>query len=143
MRRINLNILALLLVLCVTAVVITSYWIDIAHDGDLWKKVIVAVEFGLLGACLSMSYTITSSPVTNKIPEQMMGFFITIIRLAIGATAALISLMLINSDLLKKILSSELTGSPYSYVIVAFIAGFSERWVVNVIDKVSSEQKGK
>lgn len=140
LRRVNFNILAFLLVLFIATVVGTVLAIDISQPTAMWQKVLVSLEFGALGACLSMAYTLTATPVNSKIPDHMVGFYITVIRLAIGATAALVALMLLNSTLLTNVFSEEFLTSPYSYIIIAFIAGFSERWVVSVIDLVANDK---
>jgi len=145
-RRSNLNFLGALLITILGVMLVTTCCSNIYDPRSLFAQMFWVLEFGSLGACLSMAYTLTSAPVTAKIPEHLMSGFIVFARMGIGATCAIVSLMLLRSGMLSNIISSKLYDDKENnvgYIVIAFIAGFSERWIMRVIDKVSSDSKSK
>ncbi|MBX2889619.1 MAG: hypothetical protein KF734_01705 [Saprospiraceae bacterium] len=141
LRKSSLRTLAFLL----AAIVIAGIaWMESLSTGQqrellFWEEAVSGLFLGALGASFSMAYTLTASSLDMKIPDQIMGAMITFIRLAIGGTAAFITLLLFKSGLLDAFLSQNLLGSQYGFFIVAFIAGFSERWIVNVMNVLSKD----
>jgi hypothetical protein len=146
LRRASLRTLAFLLAAVVTAGI---FWMQHLRTGDagvprmllFWEEAISGLFLGSLGASFSMAYTLTASSLDMKIPDQIMGAMITFIRLAIGGTAAFITLLLFKSGVLDAFLSEKLLKSQYGFFIAAFIAGFSERWIVNVVQVLSKEKE--
>ena len=147
LRRVSLNFLCLLMTLLIVSIVILSNFYDFtATNIPFHVEAILGTILGALGASFSMSYTLTNESLDTKIPEQLLGIFVTILRLAIGSTAAFaafIALLLFHSNLFKSILSADLLSSPFAFSIIAFVSGFSERFIVNMMSIVSNEEKSK
>ncbi|MFN8286469.1 MAG: hypothetical protein U0V74_06945 [Chitinophagales bacterium] len=142
-RQTALNSLAVILLINVVAIIGLCICDDITSGAELWQEILISMLFGVLGAGFSMAQSITSVNVDQKIPEQLLSIFVTIIRLMIGATSALIVLMLFKSGVLKNILSDTLLSSVYAYIILAFLSGFSERWVVKILETVGTINDSK
>jgi hypothetical protein len=144
LRRASLRTLAFLLAV---VVVLGICWMYNLRTGDeqrtllFWEEAISGLFLGALGASFSMAYTLTASSLDMKIPDQIMGAMITFIRLSIGGTAAFITLLLFKSGVLDAFLSDKLLKSQYGFFIAAFIAGFSERWIVNVVQVLAKEKE--
>jgi hypothetical protein len=84
-----------------------------------------------------------TSAIDVKIPDQIMGAMVTVIRLAIGGTASFVALLVLKTGMLEAFLSPKLLNSLYGFLVIAFVAGFSERWIVNVIQVISKEPEKK
>jgi hypothetical protein len=144
LRRASLDSLSIIQIVIIVLVTITSFNMDIINPPSFAWKMIVGVLFGALGASYSMANSLTKLSLDLKIPDQMLGIFITLIRLAIGSTSAIILLMLLQSGFLKEIFSDELRLNGYGFLVFSFLSGFSERWVVKILDSVAtSSEKAK
>ena len=69
----------------------------------------------------------------KKIPDLVIGIRVTWLRPIIGVAAAIVSLMIIDTDILTNIFSTGLVKSKNA-TLIAFFAGFSERFIVSVVD---------
>lgn len=103
---------------------------------DNRQQVLLVILFGIIGACLSVSQGLLSTDVSAKIPAQQIGAFVVWMRPAIGAAAALLALALLNARILT--FDPALPGITYLF---AFAAGYSERFIVGAIDKISPANK--
>jgi uncharacterized membrane protein len=103
---------------------------------DNRQQVLLVILFGILGACLSVSQGLLSADVSAKIPAQQIGAFVVWMRPAIGAAAALLALALLNAKVLT--FDPAVPGITYLF---AFAAGYSERFIVGAIDKISPAKK--
>lgn len=129
-RSKNISILIVLLLLSIALILGHSIaYEDVKHTANLLKIAI----YGLLGAVLSMALTLTSKPLDEKIPDLVIGIRVTWLRPIIGVAAAIVSLMIIDTDVLKNIFSVGLV-KPENATLIAFFAGFSERFIVSVVD---------
>ena len=130
--RNQLNIAAL----CVTVMVLG---ILVLNDLEFFnalgpafgKELPVAVLVGLLGGVLSVAYSVARSDPKQKIPEIRASFMMTLARPVIGAAVALPVLLFVASQVLK------VDDQTRSWMILSlcFIAGFSERWFLGVVEK--------
>jgi uncharacterized membrane protein len=103
---------------------------------DNRQQVLLVILFGIIGACLSVSQGLLSADVSAKIPAQQIGAFVVWMRPAIGAAAALLALALLNAKVLT--FDPAVPGITYLF---AFAAGYSERFIVGAIDKISPAKK--
>lgn len=103
---------------------------------DNRQQVLLVILFGIIGACLSVSQGLLSTDVSAKIPAQQMGAFVVWMRPAIGAAAALLALALLNAKILT--FDPAVPGITYLF---AFAAGYSERFIVGAIDRISPANK--
>ncbi len=146
LKQTALNTLAVILFLNVALIIALALCFDLTCDElTLGHRIAIAVLFGTLGAGFSMAQSIMAIGLEQKIYEQLLSFFVTVIRLTIGAASALIVVFLLKAGVLDGILNAHLISTVYAYIILAFISGFSERWVVKLLETVGtiSEPKAK
>ncbi|MEA2889248.1 MAG: hypothetical protein QOI05_41 [Bradyrhizobium sp.] len=103
---------------------------------DNRQQVLLVLLFGIIGAYLSVSQGLLNTDVSAKIPAQQIGAFVVWMRPAIGAAAALLALALLNAKVLT--FDPAVPGITYLF---AFAAGYSERFIVGAIDKISPAKK--
>lgn len=139
LRRKNLAVLFIVLLLLVILIpVLSALQIMPAPLRD-WRLVLVSELFGTLGATFSVALTLTNSSLDTKIPDQIIGSFITWMRPVIGATAAVAAYILSQAGLLENIISLDIESTPF-ILTIAFVSGFSERLVVNAVGKISGDE---
>jgi len=114
---------------------------------DLW----LVVLFGLLGAAFSTLLNLyKGDKLKNTIIKQIDAVNLTRARLVIGACAGLIVFLILNSNLItikgfneSPYLTSITDKSPLPLTIpmlsLIFVGGFTERLVLNFIDKLSAQ----
>ena len=119
---------------------------------DLW----IVVIFGLLGAAFSTLLNLyKGNRLSTNIIKALDSFILTVARLIIGASAGLIAFYLLNSGLivikgfneetLKKFVDQDQSLGPkpleLSMLALIFVAGFTERFVINFVEKISNQQQ--
>jgi hypothetical protein len=129
---ISLFLLLLLGVLVTISLAASKILPTFMSDGPL---VAMVVLLGVLGACLSVSQGLISAGLSEKIPEQYLGAFVIWMRPAIGAVAALATFSLLEAN--KELDLVKLDATPSIIAIFAFVAGYSERFIVGALGKVS------
>lgn len=104
---------------------------------------VAVILFGLLGASLSIAQTMAASSLTTKITSQRVVAFAVWMRPIIGATAAVVSYVLLLANAKLKIFNGE-WGSDFNVVcIIAIVAGFSERFVTGALDRVAPSENAR
>lgn len=100
------------------------------------ERLPMAILSGLLGGVLSVAYTVARVDPKQKIPEVKASFLVTVVRPIIGAAVALPVLALIESGLLS------LPDSQRLWVVLTFcfLAGFSERWFLGIMEKLEKQK---
>jgi len=100
------------------------------------ERLPMAILSGLLGGVLSVAYTVARVDPKQKIPEAKASFLVTVVRPIIGAAVALPVLALIESGLLS------LPDSQRLWVVLTFcfLAGFSERWFLGIMEKLEKQK---
>jgi hypothetical protein len=144
--RASLEKVSISLVIFMLAIITFNFFvsiIDAFKEGGLAFQVIYAVLLGMLGASLSKAHSIARIPIGMKTPEILAGNFITFIHLAIGATSAFIMLMLLKSHFLNSLFPEKVLTSPYIYIVISFLSGFSERWVVGILESATKREEKK
>jgi ADP-ribose pyrophosphatase YjhB (NUDIX family) len=133
LRRSNLRVLTPILLFGIIAIPLLA-WLSIL-PGFLsnWKELVAVELFGVMGASFSVAITLTQGSLEDRIPDQVIGSFLTWMRPAIGAVAAVAAYVMMHANILQAVISKELTGSTAGMLAVAFIAGFSERLVIRAI----------
>lgn len=106
------------------------------------RQVAVVVLLGVLGACLSVSQGLLTADTTAKIPAQEIGAFVVWMRPAVGAVAALIALILLYANHRLKVFGP-ITFHPAVVMVFAFVAGYSERFIVGAIEQIGQTQPKK
>lgn len=154
--RILNRVLITLLSIILGAAAIYEYLLDkpfiIGTFSDLW----IVVLFGLLGGAFSTLLNLyKGNRLQNSTIKQLDSFNLTIARLVIGASAGLIAFMLLNSgfilikgfnDAASTLLAGEqaMVNGPrpltLSMLALIFVAGFTERIILNFVDKLSNQK---
>ena len=138
LRRRHLRWLFLLLVVGIVAVLLLSGLGLLPHPFDNARLMAGVVVFGILGAALSIARGLLKTNLSKKIPAQQIGAFVIWMRPAIGAAAALISFVLLNAKAIR--LFEWDVNEPTVIFTVAAISGFSERFIVGAIEKISGDE---
>jgi hypothetical protein len=92
---------------------------------------------GILGAGVSVAQSLLSTDVSAKIPAQQIGSFLVWMRPAIGAAAALVAIVLLGAGQKFGFFSGDLIKNPAAILVIAFVAGFSERFSTGAIERIS------
>jgi hypothetical protein len=102
---------------------------------------ILAIELtGVLGASLSVASSLTKSSIDESIPQQVLGSVVTWMRPVMGAAAAVVAYLLLQGGALPPIIKVDANPTVAPFVI-AFLAGFSERFIVGAVEKILPEKK--
>jgi hypothetical protein len=74
--------------------------------------------------------------VATRIPELVNSFRVTLLRLFVGPVSAIVICLAVQSDAYRTIYSNNpLDGA--TLLVLAFIAGFTERLVARVVEAVA------
>lgn len=131
----------ILLGLALSAVVVIMLVARLAAPIDAltiwdWRRLLLVLMFGVVGASFSAARAITAEASRSKIPELLLSNWITLARTAFGAATGLAVYAFLQSKLLN------LGAIDLAKVLaVAFAAGFSERLVVKVVESVAGRDK--
>jgi uncharacterized SAM-binding protein YcdF (DUF218 family) len=101
-----------------------------AQDADMLLSIFL---LGLLGATISATFSLMATRGRFRIPEAIAAFLMTIMRVSIGGVSALAIYFLFKSELYQDVLNIQI-ASLYSFLVLAFISGFSERFVKRALD---------
>jgi hypothetical protein len=96
--------------------------------------ILMPVSFGVLGALLSMIFGLGSMSSGRRIPELRSALEINLMRPLIGAGSALVVALMLDTGFVN--LGSQKAGTA---LVFSFIAGFSERWFKDKVDKIAQE----
>ncbi len=110
-------------------------WAITPPGGDAVLAVLTAVgiaAIGTLGALLSAFLQLRDKPVTYA-DYQIRGIEIAV-RAAVGSTVAVVAYYLLSWN----VMPGMNVANPGTYLLVAFGAGFSERWIIGVLRLDSS-----
>ena len=112
------------------------------------KMVAAILLFGALGGAVSVSRGLLATQVSAKTPSQQIGLSEVLMRPAIGATLALVALIILHANTKIKIFGlldldklDTSDRSLYTGVILlfAFVAGYSERFILGAIERISQD----
>ena len=120
-----------------------SFWIsEIWHssapldsDKNSYNPAILVGSFviGGIGACVSALLSFSSLPQSVRIPDQIMNFVTTFVRPVVGGASGLASTLFLLSGAIH------LAGISLALLYtVAFAFGFSERLVINSVNRVTT-----
>jgi 8-oxo-dGTP pyrophosphatase MutT (NUDIX family) len=111
-----------------------------------WKKLLMVLLLGVLGACFSATTKMTGSgqsdqkgnQTKDKIPDLVSKGWVTLARIVLGATPALAAYAFLQSGVLN--IGDNGIGA---ILATAFGAGFSERWVLKLLKALSGGGEDK
>jgi hypothetical protein len=126
-----------LVILAIVAAMTVIVWLII--DPQLGKDAVIdnrtliisVVLSGIMGASVSGILTVARDGAEARIPEQLIGFWILIVKLVVGAVSALAVYAFLLSGF------ESLGTAPAKIVAVSFAAGFSERLVTSAVESVT------
>lgn len=101
-----------------------------------WLTILLVLAFGILGAAFSMAVTFTTQSIGAKIPDRVIGKYVTYLRPVIGAAAGLIVFVLLKSETIWPEFSKEIINNTWLIMSIAFASGFSEKLIIRTIEKV-------
>jgi len=100
------------------------------------KRIAMVILFGALGGAISVALGLIKPKISAKIPDQQIGAFLVWMRPTVGAAAALVAFVILQTNGAEKLLSLfHLDLKDPSILLVAFVAGFSERFIVGAIGR--------
>lgn len=91
--------------------------------------------FGTLGVCISTLFQVRSASRSSKIPELINNFYFTLTRMMIGGVSAVLFVIFLESEF-SNILFHNISLRPnhvLTYFFIAFVAGFTERFLFKTI----------
>lgn len=100
--------------------------------GDMVRLAMLA---GLLGGGLSAALTLTRGPARRRIPEQLRSEPVQLTRPIFGAAAATAVYALIRAGAV----TFEWGDGDWVVFVVGFLAGFSERWFLNLVESAGGD----
>jgi len=136
LRRYHLRWVFLLLLLGIAFCLLLSFFEILPDPFTDAKRVAAVILFGALGAVVSVSLGLLSADASATIPAQQVGSSVVWMRPAIGATLALVALIILYANEKFKIIGWDTTHIGV-ILAFAFAAGFSERFVVGAIERIS------
>ncbi|MGH6961585.1 MAG: hypothetical protein ACREE7_13970 [Dongiaceae bacterium] len=108
---------------------------------DLAQALIGVALFGLLGATVSAILAKPSATDSPRIPEMASTVRVTILRLLMGPASAILVYLAVRSELYEKIFAFG-RPDPIGMLVIAFVAGFSERLVLSVVEAIAGKPAG-
>lgn len=104
-------------------------------DSDLLR---VAMLFGLFAGALSTGMSFGKAALGESIPRMLRSDILTWFRPIIGAGGAVAVFVFLKAGVLD-FLGTNVGDSVWMVATVSFLAGFSERWFLGIVGKVSKK----
>jgi len=121
------------------AVFVLSFWfMCLSFFNDITRSEFhLAMLSGLVGGVLSVAYSVVRTAREHDIPELIASFPLTWTRPLFGPLVAFALLVIVELDMINlgNLKAESLIG-------MSFIAGFSERWFLNLVGKVQEKAGG-
>lgn len=157
LRRARFWILALAFIVTVGAILWSSYtgcflaaarsellppdpppsgW-QIPIDVDI-KLLFSVALIGLLGAIVSAATSLLREDTSTRIPELTSAIQFILLRLLIGPASAIVVYFAVRSALYASIIAVEVPDG-FSMLLIAFVAGFTERLVLRVVEAIAGK----
>ena len=143
---------ALRLAILMTVVLIAIFWLGYSgHLADVaslkadsptedWRSVLATIgTIGLLGAIVSAITNLPTAEASARIPEMASSFRVMILRLFMGPASAIVLYFVIRSSFAQSIVKVDRLDG-YAILVIAFVAGFSERFVLRVIERIAPDR---
>jgi len=102
------------------------------------------IIFGFFGGVVSASINIPSKKSESKIPEQMYTSELSLFRILVGGASAIFVYVVIQTPFGTKLIegfTDDTELSNYLIFVISFVAGFSERLVLNAVSLVAKDKK--
>lgn len=109
---------------------------------DLAKALVSVAILGLLGATVSAVLAAPDPRSTTRIPETASTVRVTVLRLFMGPAAAVLLYFVCQSELARSIFKFDM-GDAFTILAIAFVAGFTERLVLRVVETIAGTGSDK
>lgn len=134
----QMNVLSIILFFALGLTLLLA-WYDLLPLGrdpvtSGWKMLVSVMLFGFLGGAVSAVLSLARTSTRSRIPEQIAHNLITLMRVFVGAAAALAVHVFLQADILNLRITS---GA--QILAISFAAGFSERLVVHAVESVTGK----
>lgn len=106
------------------------------QQSDLIVGVII---LGILGGAMSSFFSIIRTSKESTVPDQVASGPVTTMRVLVGAASALAVFVLVHSALFETIFNFTVE-SKATMLFLAFVSGYSERFVQKAVVKISGEK---
>lgn len=141
-RRHLLNLFAII-VAALTGLLVMSYVGALSTKLPPFNQLLVVILLAILGAGFSVAQSLVQDALNAKIPAQRLGAFVVWMRPFIGAAAAIAVVTVLSANDVLQVFDARWTTSPTIMFVLAFIAGYSERFVVGTLQRISDAAGGK
>lgn len=101
-----------------------------------------AMLMGALGGALSTGLSLVRPDTETSIPDLQRRGSVTFFRPALGAAMAAVTYAFIKAGLLD-FLGSEISGDAWLLASFGFVAGFSERWFMGIVNRFAADKVAK
>jgi len=123
------KVFGIIVVILMGVLILAYYQMLIVLKDEMHVSGLLSVMLmGALGASFSVAMSLTHQDTSASIPEQRLGSFITWMRPMVGAAAALAVYIFMAAEIMGFTVKGNFSVTVLAF---AFIAGFSERFVVN------------
>lgn len=99
-----------------------------------------AIVMGALGGALSTGLTLAQAEPRKPIPDTVFAGAVTAFRPILGGAAAAVTFVFLKAGLLD-FLTEGVAENVWLVASFAFLAGFSERWFLGIIDKLTKDRE--
>ncbi len=133
--------LTLCLVITLLLITLFFYNVDIDPMPGHNQIMLSVIFFGLLGSITSSMFKIRASSQVTRIPEVINSNFFTFMRIFVGAVSALIIYLALEAGFNFSFLDlAEDFNFPYFYFVISFVAGFTERLLLNAVTTIVGKE---
>jgi ADP-ribose pyrophosphatase YjhB (NUDIX family) len=135
----EMGILSVVLIIALVALVLLAGLNHLPLDREVltgnWETLVSVMLFGVLGGVVSGAFSLVRTSTDSKITELISSRLITLLRITVGAAAAVTVYALMKSAIFPKVFSFDIV-SPGTVFFLAFVAGFTERLVIKAVSSV-------
>ena len=108
------------------------------NGANLFDALLGVAVLGYLGATMSAITSSSRSVDHPRIPDIVYSFRVTALRLLVGPVSAVILYFAIQSELYKVVFNLA-PPDGYALLVLAFIAGFTERLVLRLVEAIAGK----
>jgi len=138
LRRSNTFFLAAMLLVALALLLFLAhkeYLLDVGVGASIFSDLLSMAVVGLLGAAVSAITNAPRSQDMTPIPEVAWSIHVALLRLLMGPASAMLIYFVTQSALYDQFLKVKPEG--YALLALAFVAGFTERLVLRVVEAIA------
>lgn len=112
-------------------------WIPLGEGSA--ALMVTAVLMGALGGALSTGLSLAQTSTKASIPDLLREGSVTAFRPVLGGAMAAVTLVFIEAGLLDFLIGDD-PPDPWLVAAFGFLAGYSERWFIGIVGRVSERK---